>query len=417
MQLYAKIDPPTSNTPVPSPFSETTQAIGIDTATVFLHGLHTRDDAKKVESESGSWCAINTRKGLSISIHCSHGPDGCRWAAAGGPQIRATIAAAARELAPHIIGNITPAYLRNRIETARLSRLDVSWDLRAPMADVAVVAPKEKFCDARTVQYATSATRYWGKRAARTTGADGQRAYERPSAKEMRVYDKTQEMLDEHHKVISERITRIEIQLNSNRTIAQNVGYGTLREVIHSGTAQLRVRAVLDEVCVSVRGERASPLTAAQMRAIAEKPVFAKLARKIKGNARRKEKQSTAKTEHFPVQESLVLRAGGTGVNIPETHLSAYPPSVQDEILEHVERQEAEARQRQEDDAEARYQRWWLAIPEADRALIDAVIAGRVVNVSEAWDEALMVEAVSCAKADAAEDSFFNLIMDVCGPF
>lgn len=360
-------------------------------------------------------------------MHMSHGPDGRSWTAATGPRINATVAAAAQELAPHIVGGVTPAYLRSRIESAKMSRLDVCHDVRAPMADVSVVAPKEKYGEMRIRQFATSDTHYWGRRGGYVKDADGdyvrdasgEKVYERPSAKEMRVYDKSQQMFDTYHKTISdsERITRIEIQMNSNKTILQNTGYSTLRDVIYSGTAPLRIRAVLDEVCVSVRGERISPLTAAQMRDIAEKPVLAKLARKIERNARRKEKQSTAKTEHFPVQDSLVLRAGEPVVNIPATPFSAYPPEVQDEILEHVERQEAEARQRQEDDAEARYQRWWLAIPEADRALIDAVIAGRVVNVAEAWDEALMVEVVSCAKADAAEDSFFNLDMDVCRPF
>ena len=268
--------------------------LGIDTTSVFLHGVRLSTKKKTVAGSCDLWHAVKNKKGIAVFMQCSHGPAGREWKPASRRTTRAVIQKTARELSKYVVGGTSVAYIEHRLRTGNLTRMDGTTDIEdATMHRITVVAPKEKYGPMRDVQYRNGPTQYWGKRGGymKDPGGEyiidenGKQIYERPSAKQVRVYDKRRQMLDTYGIDIGKEVTRIEIQLNGNRAIRQNLGFGTLDEYLNSTDEELRLRVLFDELTVAVDGQCVDPLTPEQRRQANGNP---SLAKKLRRNERRK---------------------------------------------------------------------------------------------------------------------------------
>jgi hypothetical protein len=248
-------------------------------------------------------------------MHMSHGASGKEWDPADQFKTKKTIRKTALGLAKLVIGTPPVEHMVHRLTIASITQFDITEDIDLKMDLLSVVAPREKYGIKRVRYFEGTVTWYWGRRGGfvkdiygkRVLDDDGKEVYERPTAKQIRVYDKRAQMLDERRIDIGKESTRVEITLSGNRTIRQNLGFGTLQEYLDldSDEIDLRLRALFDELTVTTNGQRIDPFTPEQK---LEAEGNLKLSKKLRRNERRRERR---------MRETL----GATEKNEPEASL------------------------------------------------------------------------------------------------
>ena len=286
----SKVYQKNSSVATPSvPSSETiVHALGLDTVQAFIPGL--RLIRNSIKSESGVWQALQQYAGARVVAHCSHGAHGKRWSTASRSELKRVLATVARQLAKQVTGGCSYKWLLNQILEHSATRIDVAWDVCAEMQEITVTAPESQYGKMREIQFATGPTRYWGDRGGYYTNrSTGERIYTRASAREMRVYDKRQEMKDVHGVEIGRECTRIEQQLNGSRAIETALGVRTLGELLALPAHELNLRlgVLMANLNVSVRGETLSPLSPYQRREIEKRDGLSKRLRRAEKQAKR----------------------------------------------------------------------------------------------------------------------------------
>lgn len=294
--------------------------LGIDTTTVFLHGARLAPKAYIVKRGNGLWQAVRDRRGTSVTMQTSHGASGQEWEPASQETAEAVLQAVSQELAQYVVGGMSPKYVYDRLLTANITRLDNTQDIdNATLARANIVAPKSRYGEMRDKRYRNGRTHYWGRRGGYMKDVDGEyvldeqgkRVYQRPPAKQIRAYDKRRQMLDSRGIDIGKDVLRIEIQLNGNRAIRQNLGFGTLGEYLACTDAELRIGTLFDELNVAVDGEKVDPLNPRQRENAEKNPRLAKRLKKNRKRRERREKEMLANTEKNQCQVTHCLYGGG----------------------------------------------------------------------------------------------------------
>lgn len=297
--------------------------LGIDTTSVFLHGIRLAPRTRIVKGGNGLWHAVKSLRGVSVIMQMSHGAGRKQWKPANRRTAKAVVRETAKELTKYVVGGVAVAFIEHRLKNAFVTQIDTTEDVGASMNLLSVVAPKEKYGVMRVKRFhgthGTGVTHYWGRRAGYMKDPGGEfvldenekKVYQRASAKQIRVYDKRKQMLDEKGIDIGEECTRIEITLTGTRTIRQNLGFSTLQEYFDCTDEELRIRALFDELTVTANGQIIDPLTPSQRREAEGKP---RLAKKLRRNERRREKmQSLGNTGKNECQDTHCFYEGGPG--------------------------------------------------------------------------------------------------------
>lgn len=264
--------------------------MGVDTIRIHIPGMHFIKSF--INSENGLWQGKNLQSGIQITFHASHGATGKTWAAADLTKLHAVVRQVARESSQYILGG-TYEFMFRQILGGSITVLDLTMDLACTMDEIDVVAPDTSFPDARRKSFLTifdtyKDSLYWG-RPAYTGKTDG--SYHPATARELRLYDKTRQMLEVKHADTKIDIARLEMTLNRGDTVGRHMGVVTVSDLLKIGAREFRLRiaSCFSELQITVRGEGVKPLTSKQRKDILSRGGI--MARKLRRFERKNEGQ------------------------------------------------------------------------------------------------------------------------------